>query len=179
MSGVNTAVVRRTWGLLQTRDAALTSYGDSFDYDEFMALPSIAMALFVSTLLAFGVALLRWFSPVRVNICGRTVRLLTIPGSGTVVLLVEDTIRFWTFSRVRIYLPTLPHSFLKSTIIPRILANGWYTGVNVTSSLSDPPRHVQTTLKIKGDPGYAGAAGVCTRALFVSQCSDSSTYLPH
>jgi len=120
MSGINTAVVRRTWGLLQTRDAAWTSYGESFDYDEFMALPSIAMALFVSTLLAFGAALLKWFSPVR-----------------------------------SYFLSKMP---LGSGPSPETLANGWYKGVNVASSLSNPPRHVQTTLKIKGDPGYAGAA---------------------
>ena len=56
----------------------------------------------------------------------------------------------------------------KKHALTRLIANGWYVGVNVTSSLSNPPRHVKTTMKIKGDPGYAGASSACIPLSFLS-----------
>ena len=167
MSSINSAIVRRTWGLLQTRDAAWTSYGNSFDYDEFMVLPNIAYSLLASLVLLVGAVALGFFSLVRVNTFRRTVHLLIKYVLGTVVLLIDVAAWHWTFSRVRIHLSLVLLSFHPQEHASRS-AIGWYVGKNVTSSHSNPPRHVQTIMKIKVEPGYAGASSACNMLSFLS-----------
>ncbi|KAF8319340.1 hypothetical protein DL93DRAFT_176423 [Clavulina sp. PMI_390] len=69
MSPANTNVVRRTWGLLQrlppTAKDKKFSYGDAFDYDEFMQMPTRLMGLAASLTIFTGVILSITLAPFR------------------------------------------------------------------------------------------------------------------
>lgn len=64
MSGSNSNVVRRTWGLLQTRAPPEFAYGDAFDYEEFMHMDTTRDALILSLATFVGFALAINFPPV-------------------------------------------------------------------------------------------------------------------
>ena len=57
MHPTNTNIVRRTWGLLQSRaqtqDEKNLAYGETFDYDEFMQLPNYIVAAGISLAIFF------------------------------------------------------------------------------------------------------------------------------
>jgi len=65
MSGINQSVVRRTWGLLESRAPPDLLYGPSFDYEEFMAVRSVFLATIISLALFSGGILLGLFAPAR------------------------------------------------------------------------------------------------------------------
>ena len=75
MSGVNSAIVRRTWGLLQSRSKPAAgsekkglTYGKDFQYEEFMQQKSWGMAFAMSGFI-YGVGiLLALFKPVRLRL---------------------------------------------------------------------------------------------------------------
>lgn len=66
----NSAVVRRTWGILSTlqtneaRDGTPSSYGPQFTYREYMITPDPVSAFFLSLVISF-VSLLIAFPPFR------------------------------------------------------------------------------------------------------------------
>jgi hypothetical protein len=73
MSGSNAPIVRRTWGLLETRVRTATgatpeekasAYGPHFDYEEFMQTNSKARGFVISAAI-FGTVVLMLFAPVR------------------------------------------------------------------------------------------------------------------
>lgn len=67
MASANTQVVRRSWGILQSRapDAGKEMpYGDTFSYDEFMQTPGKVAAFVVSITLFAGAILSFTLPPV-------------------------------------------------------------------------------------------------------------------
>lgn len=65
MDSHNSAIVRRTWGILESGDDAASKmmrYGAQFSYSEFMRMPAL-VAPFVSLTLLVGFAILGEFHP--------------------------------------------------------------------------------------------------------------------
>jgi short subunit dehydrogenase-like uncharacterized protein len=134
MRGANTAIVQRTFGLLETQaleeeimrpprstsvvtQARKQRYGPKFKYDEFMVMPSALQALLFSYVFAFGMMLVAYVAPIR-----RLLRkYLPQPGEGP-----SD----------------------------EEMKNGHFTATNLTTSATNPPIQAKTVIKLKGDPGY-------------------------
>lgn len=75
MSLPNTQIVRRSWGIQQSRlsltsfsskgnEDSLTPYGEDFDYSEFMQMPNRFSALMLNIVLALGAAFVVALPPV-------------------------------------------------------------------------------------------------------------------
>jgi len=128
MRGINTAVVRRTWGLLhvnslrnksEASEPSLKPYGPEFQYEEFMQTASIWRSFATSFVIFFGMVMMS-FAPVR----WVAKKLVSSAGSN----------------------PPL-----------EVLEKRWFTTTNITSSAPSPgtPQvHAQTVVKGRGDPGY-------------------------
>jgi hypothetical protein len=72
MHSTNTNIVRRTWGLLQSRartqEEKNLAYGEAFDYDEFMQLPNQLLGAGISLLILFFALVTATLPPVRICI---------------------------------------------------------------------------------------------------------------
>ncbi|KAG8993481.1 hypothetical protein FRB90_000680 [Tulasnella sp. 427] len=133
MSPVNSAVVRRTWGLYQlgTQDSTTVApdlpYGPKFEYEEFLECRSYIVAVLGNLVLAVFFGLMALSSTFR-KIVERF--FLYKPGKG------PDERKFET-GRVRL--------------------------TNVTTSDEENPRVVKTIIRGKGEPGYFLTSGlICT-----------------
>lgn len=67
MGPVNSALVRRSWGILESSNASskVLAYGPDFAYREILSRPGPASALITSFVMYFGFALLYFFAPAR------------------------------------------------------------------------------------------------------------------
>ncbi|BGP52902.1 hypothetical protein JCM8202_003984 [Rhodotorula sphaerocarpa] len=67
MAPINTPIVHRSWGLLETADPATRplSYGPNFNYDEMTPLPGPISSFFASAVMLLGFGAIAMFSPVR------------------------------------------------------------------------------------------------------------------
>lgn len=79
MHPTNTNIVRRTWGLLQSRartqEGKNLAYGEAFDYDEFMQLPNYIAGAGISLLIFFFALFTATLPPVRI----RVIRIICQP----------------------------------------------------------------------------------------------------
>ncbi|KDQ20242.1 hypothetical protein BOTBODRAFT_101389 [Botryobasidium botryosum FD-172 SS1] len=128
MRGINTAIVRRTWGLFYTNSLRNSSqasepstkpYGPEFLYDEFMQTASVFHS-FATSFMLFSTMVLMMFAPVR------WIAKRVVPSAG-------------------------------SGPPPEVLEQRWAKITNITSSAPSPGQrqtHVQTIFKGRGDPGY-------------------------
>ncbi|KAF8624483.1 hypothetical protein AX17_007112 [Amanita inopinata Kibby_2008] len=134
MRGANTAIVQRTFGLLElqaieeekkrpapAKDILTTvrkqRYGPLFKYDEFLVTSSAWQAGLLSLAVVIGFISLYAISPIRWLLK----KYMPQPGEGP------------------------SDEFMKQ---------GYLIGTNLTTSASDPPTQVKSVLKLKGDPGY-------------------------
>ncbi|KAF8627620.1 hypothetical protein AX15_004318 [Amanita polypyramis BW_CC] len=145
MRGTNSAIVQRTFGLLEAQAlkenlrrpspiqgtatiAQKQRYGLLFKYDEFHVMQSVWQALLFSCSIALAIFLLFSIPPIR----WLAKKYLPQPGEGP---SDED------------------------------MKNGYLVATNLTTSASHPHIQVKTVIKVKGDPGY-----LVTSAM-ISECA--------
>ncbi|KIL61105.1 hypothetical protein M378DRAFT_82903 [Amanita muscaria Koide BX008] len=158
MRGINTAIVQRSFGLLEvqaeeeeTKQESLAPqaatlarkqrYGPLFKYDEFLVTPSTIKALLSSYGLLFVMVLVAYVRPFR-----QLARKFVLqPGDG----------------------PTEEE-----------MINGYLIGTNLTTSATNPPIQVKSTIKIDGSPGYLRGANMiseCALSLLLPPVSANSS----
>lgn len=144
---MNSALVRRSWGILESSNASskVLAYGPDFAYREILSRPGPASALITSFVMYFGFALL----------CQSIFHLLDVID---VCLLYFRAADFFAPARwaVKRWGP-------KSGEGPSLTAqqNGWFSLTTTAKSL-DGTHEAQVKLRGKGDP-------VCHVILFVSR----------
>ncbi|PFH52215.1 hypothetical protein AMATHDRAFT_57582 [Amanita thiersii Skay4041] len=142
MRGPNSAIVQRTFGLLeleamlrktntQTLDSEVRArrerYGPLFQYDEFMVTSSVPGALLFSVAFVVTFMSLYALSPVRWLVK----KFMPQPGEGPSDEAMKD---------------------------------GYLIGTNLTTSASNPPLQVKSVVRLKGDPGYLLTAAMISES---------------
>ena len=181
MSGINCAIVQRTWGLHELDARRVSSrmhdnaictpdnremrkqltYGRQFKYDEFIIMPNAAVAVMATIALAIGLASLAFIRPVGspgVSVFANHIDINFYPDSLAVQEVVDST-RPRSIGRVASLPPA--STLLMQTSIDRKMKTGFFRLTNITSSVptdTTPLTLVKTVMFGKEDP-YIGSAG--------------------